>query len=71
MVAIVARHWWADTTRHTLLLLLVSEGLTLALIFFARRASHRDLSAAAMVSTVLASDLLPLVRLCRHRTLHS
>ena len=54
MVAIVARHWWADTTRHTLLLLLVSEGLTLALIFFARRASHRDLSAAAMVSTVLA-----------------
>ena len=54
MVAIVARHWWADTTRHTLLLLLVSEGLTLALIFFARRASHRDLSAAAMLSTVLA-----------------
>ena len=54
MVWIVARHWWADTTRHTLLLLLVSEGLTMALIFVARRATERDISAAAMVATVLA-----------------
>ena len=54
MVWIVARHWWADTTRHTLLLLLASEGLTMALIFVARRATQRDISAAAMVATVLA-----------------
>jgi protein-S-isoprenylcysteine O-methyltransferase Ste14 len=54
MVWIVARHWWADTSRHTLLLLLVSEGLTLALILFAKRAHDRDLSPAAIASTVSA-----------------
>lgn len=54
MVWIVARHWWADTSRHTLLLLLVSEGLTLVLVLFARRAVVRDLSLAAVGSTLLA-----------------
>ena len=54
MVWMVARHWWADPTRHTLLLLLLSEGLTLALIVFARPATLRDVSPAAMLSTVLA-----------------
>jgi protein-S-isoprenylcysteine O-methyltransferase Ste14 len=51
----VARHWWADTGRVTLLLLLVSESFTLALILFARRAMVRDLSPAAMAATLYAA----------------
>ena len=43
--------WWIDPTRWTALLLLVSEGYTLMLIFLARRATHRDLSWPAMVAT--------------------
>jgi protein-S-isoprenylcysteine O-methyltransferase Ste14 len=54
MVWIVARNWLADTSRYTLLLLLLSEGLTLALVLFARRAVVRDLAPAAVASTVVA-----------------
>jgi protein-S-isoprenylcysteine O-methyltransferase Ste14 len=54
MVWIVARSWWADTSRYTLLLLLVSEGFTLAIVLVARRASVRDISPAAIASTVVA-----------------
>ncbi len=53
-VAFIAHHWWADTGRHTLLLLLVSEGLTVALLLFARRAVLRDASPVAIAATALA-----------------
>jgi protein-S-isoprenylcysteine O-methyltransferase Ste14 len=53
-VAVIARHWWADTSRYTLLLLLVSEGLTVALLLFARRAVLRDASPVAIGATSLA-----------------
>jgi protein-S-isoprenylcysteine O-methyltransferase Ste14 len=52
--AVIARYWWADTSRHTLLLLLVSEGLTVALLIFARRAVLRDASPLAIAATTLA-----------------
>lgn len=53
-VSIIARNWWADTSRYTLLLLLISEGLTVALLLFARRAVLRDASPVAMGVTALA-----------------
>jgi protein-S-isoprenylcysteine O-methyltransferase Ste14 len=53
-VTIIARHWLADTTRLTLLLLLISEGLTIALLLFARRAVLRDASPVAIAATTLA-----------------
>lgn len=53
-VSVIARYWWADTSRHTLLLLLVGEGLTILLLVFARRAVLRDASPVAIVVTVLA-----------------
>ena len=54
MVWIVAHHWWADRSRLSLLLLLVSEGFTLALVVFARRAVVRDVSPVAIATTVCA-----------------
>jgi len=51
----VARVWWADTSRYTLLLLLVTETFTLALVLFARRALVRDLSPLAIAATVYAA----------------
>jgi len=51
----VARTWWIDTGRYTLLLLLVTESFTLALVLFARRAFVRDLSPLAIVATVYAA----------------
>ena len=53
-VAIIARYWWANTGRYTLLLLLVSEGLTVALLLFARRAVLRDASPVAIAATALS-----------------
>jgi protein-S-isoprenylcysteine O-methyltransferase Ste14 len=50
----IAYHWWADTERITLLLLLISEAFTLALVLFARRAIVRDMSPLAMGSTLYA-----------------
>ncbi len=47
--------WMIDTSRWTALLLLVAEGYTLALVLLARRASHRDLTATAMVATIYAT----------------
>jgi protein-S-isoprenylcysteine O-methyltransferase Ste14 len=64
----VSRHWWADSTRSTLLLLLVSESFTFALILFARRALVRDMSPTAMVATLYA--LFCLVLLNYDRTRH-
>lgn len=51
----VGRTWWGDTSRHTLLLLLVAESFTLGLVLFARRALVRDLSPLAIAATVYAS----------------
>lgn len=51
----VARTWWADTSRHTLLLLLLTESFTLGLVLFARRAIVRDMSPLAIIATVYAS----------------
>ena len=53
-VSFIARYWWADTSRYTLLLLLVAEGLTIVLLVFARRAVLRDATPVAIVVTVLA-----------------
>ena len=56
-VVFIARHWWADTSRHTLLLLLISETLTVALVLFARRAALRDASLVAVAATCLALSI--------------
>jgi len=53
-VAIIARYWWASPERYTLLLLLLSEGLTVALLLAARRAVLRDASPLAIAATTLA-----------------
>jgi protein-S-isoprenylcysteine O-methyltransferase Ste14 len=47
----VFRVWWADTSRHTLLLLILSEAFTLSLVIFARRALIRDFSPVALAAT--------------------
>jgi protein-S-isoprenylcysteine O-methyltransferase Ste14 len=54
MVGNVAYHWWADTSRYTLLLLLLTEGFTLALVLIARRAVVRELSPVALLATMYA-----------------
>ena len=51
----VAQNWWADTGRITLLLLLIAESFTLALVLFARRAVVRDLSPVALGATLYAA----------------
>ena len=53
-VAIIARYWWGNPGRYTLLLLLLSEGLTVALLLAARRAVLRDASPLAIAATTLA-----------------
>jgi protein-S-isoprenylcysteine O-methyltransferase Ste14 len=47
-----ASAWWADRSRVTLLLLLVAETYTLALVVLARRAQVRDLSPLAVGATI-------------------
>lgn len=54
-IANVARVWWADTSRYTLLLLVLAESVTLLLVLFARRALVRDMSPVAVAATVYAS----------------
>lgn len=56
LVTNVARHWWADTGRYTLLLLLLTEGFTLGLVLFARRAAARDMSLPAVAATIYAAS---------------
>jgi protein-S-isoprenylcysteine O-methyltransferase Ste14 len=50
----VARVWWTDTSRYTLLLLVLAESFTLLLVLFARRALVRDMSPMAVIATVYA-----------------
>jgi len=53
-VAVIARFWWANPGRYTLLALLLSEGLTVALLLAARRAVLRDASPLAIAATTVA-----------------
>ncbi len=50
----LAGGWWADHTRLTLLLLLVTEGYTLVLVLLARRGSHRDMAPLTVLATMYA-----------------
>jgi protein-S-isoprenylcysteine O-methyltransferase Ste14 len=63
-VFVVARWgqaWLADRGRWTALLLLVSEGYTLALVLCARRATHRDMSVPAAAATIFATCFVVLL----------
>ena len=51
----LAAAWWLDTTRWTLLLLLITESCTLVLVLMARRAKVRDLSPSAIAATLYAA----------------
>ncbi len=46
--------WWADTSRWTLLLLLLIEAYTLMLLLLARRASARDMKPMTVIATLYA-----------------
>ena len=52
MIGAVAVNWIRDTSQYSLLLLLVSEGITLGLIVFARAASLRDASLIPVLATI-------------------
>lgn len=58
----VARTWWTDPSRITLLLLLLTESFTLGLVLFARRAAVRDLSPLVMTATIYAAIFIVLLR---------
>jgi protein-S-isoprenylcysteine O-methyltransferase Ste14 len=51
----LAAAWWADTSRWTLVMLLVTEGFTLVMVLLARRASARDLSVLSVLATGYAA----------------
>lgn len=55
LVARWGHAWLQQPERGTLLLLLISEAYTLALVLLARRAAQRDLSPAAVAATLYAS----------------
>jgi protein-S-isoprenylcysteine O-methyltransferase Ste14 len=54
-VSILASAWWANQTRWTLLLLLLTEGYTLMLVLLARRAQLRDMSPLTIAATMYAA----------------
>jgi protein-S-isoprenylcysteine O-methyltransferase Ste14 len=54
-VSNLASAWWANTTRWTLLLLLLTEGYTLLLVLIARRAQLRDMSPLTIAATMYAA----------------
>jgi protein-S-isoprenylcysteine O-methyltransferase Ste14 len=54
-VNILASAWWANPTRWTLLLLLLTEGYTLLLVLIARRAQLRDMSPLTIAATMYAA----------------
>jgi protein-S-isoprenylcysteine O-methyltransferase Ste14 len=58
----VAHNWWADPSRVTLLLLLLTESFTLCLVLLAKRAAIRDLSPIAIVATIYAAFFFVLFR---------
>jgi len=56
-----ASAWWAEPSRLTILLLLLTEGYTLVLVLFARRARVRDVSPLAIVATLCATYAFALI----------
>ena len=54
-VSNLARGWLADPSRWSLLILLLTEGYTLVLVLFARRAQLRDMAPLTMVATMYAA----------------
>ena len=56
-----ASAWWAEPSRLTILLLLLTEGYTLVLVLFARRAQVRDASPLAIVATLCATYAFALI----------
>src|SRR5689334_3923708 len=53
--------WWHDTSRLTLLALLLSESYALVLVLVARRAFARDLQAVSIAATVYAAFFFVLI----------
>ena len=51
----LASAWWADRSRVTMLLLLLTEGYTLMLVLSARPARIRDMSPMTVVATIYAA----------------
>ena len=64
----LARGWLADPTRWTLLFLLATEGYTLALVLFARRAQLRDMAPLTVAATFYAAFFF--VLLSPNHTVH-
>jgi len=62
VVTVWGQIWWADRSRWTALLLLVSESYTLALVLVARRATARDTSISAIVASTYAMGFLLFLR---------
>lgn len=60
-VANLARAWVADPSRLTLLMLLLTEGYTLALVLVARRATLRDMALPAVSATIYAAFFVVLL----------
>ena len=54
-VNLLASAWWANPTRWTLLLLLLTEGYTLLLVLVARRAQLRDMSPLTIAAPMYAA----------------
>jgi len=46
--------WWQDTSRYSLLLLILTESFTMALVVFARRAMLRDASFVVIAASAFA-----------------
>ena len=61
-VSNIAQAWWADRSRITLLLLLLTEGYTLALVLIARRAGSRDMTPLAVLATGYAAFFFVLLK---------
>ena len=52
------RVWWTDTSRWSVLVLLLCEIYTLLLVVCARRACRRDMSWPALLATIYAAGLM-------------
>lgn len=58
----LGRTWWLDQSRWTMLVLLIAEGYTLALVLTARRASTRDFTPLSVAATLYAAFFYLLFR---------
>jgi protein-S-isoprenylcysteine O-methyltransferase Ste14 len=50
----IARHWIAEPQRLTLLMLLITESITLFIVMFARKATLRDMAPLSIAATTYA-----------------